>query len=35
MEDIKLSKKGNALIKLYEEMAEKGVDRWTELENYL
>ena len=27
MEDIKLSKKGNALIKLYEEMAAKGVDR--------
>ena len=27
MEDLKLSKKGNALIKLYEEMAEKGIDR--------
>ena len=27
MEDIKLSKKGNALIKLYEEMATKGIDR--------
>ena len=27
MEDIKLSKKGNDLIKLYEEMAVKGVDR--------
>ena len=27
MEDIKLSKKGNALIKLYEEMAAKGIDR--------
>ena len=27
MEEIKLSKKGNALIKLYEEMAAKGIDR--------
>ena len=26
MEEIKLSKKGNALIKLYEEMAAKGID---------
>ena len=27
MEDIKLSKKGNALIKLYQEMVAKGIDR--------
>ena len=27
MEDIKLSKKGKALIKMYEEMAAKGIDR--------
>ena len=26
MEEIKLSKKGKALIKLYEEMATKGID---------
>ena len=27
MVDIKLSKKGNALIKLYQEMVAKGIDR--------